>query len=111
MQDIIRKILSIDQNARDIVRNNEQDIKVREELARGRLEQLDTETMEQAEKEGRSHYEEKIKAAEEEARGIISRNDRELRNLEEKFLAAKDALEADIFRKIFLETGEEKQDR
>jgi len=111
MQDIIKKILSIDQSARDIIRNNEHDIKTREDLANCRLEQMDAETMEQAEKQGRALYDEKRKAAEEEVQRILSRNTEDMRNLEQRFLAVKDTLEADIFRRIILETGKEKQDR
>ncbi|HHY81755.1 MAG TPA: hypothetical protein GX505_03625 [Clostridiales bacterium] len=102
MQDIIRKIISIDQNARDIILRSESEIKLREDDSRRRLELIRAEIMEKAKSESQARYDEIIKSAQAEADSILSRNDDKIRQMEQYFASIKDNLEKSLFERIFL---------
>jgi vacuolar-type H+-ATPase subunit H len=109
MEDIIRKIISIDQSARDIVRNHEQEIKQKEDTARKDLEQLKTRLLEQARQQGQEQYDSRVREAEKEAELITARGKEQIQALEQRYLSVKDQMEQAVFQRIFLETGEERQ--
>lgn len=109
MEDIIRKIITIDQSARDIVRNHEHEIKEKEDAARQDLEQLKARLLEQSRQQGQEQYDSRVREAEKEAEQIAAQGREQVHALEQHYLSVKDKMEQAVFQKIFLETGEEKQ--
>jgi vacuolar-type H+-ATPase subunit H len=110
MEDIIRKIISIDQGARDIVRTHEDEIQDNEAAAQKELDRLRARLLEQARQQAQAQYDERVKAAEKEAEHIAAEAREKVRALEQHYLSIKDELEQAVFQRIFLETGEEKQE-
>jgi len=102
MQDIIRKIISIDQNARDIVQRSESEIKSKEEQSRRRLEQIRMDIMEKARSESQARYDDMINAAQAEAGDILNRNNDKIQRMEQHFASIQNKLEEYLFERIFL---------
>ncbi|MGI6112670.1 MAG: hypothetical protein ACOYEJ_00940 [Mahellales bacterium] len=101
MEDIIRKIISIDKNAKDILVQSEQEMKQREKAARDDFERMTNEAMEKAREDGRAIYEDMVHKAQEEGEGIRQWAQHQSQVLEEKYQAIKDRLESELFKKIF----------
>jgi vacuolar-type H+-ATPase subunit H len=101
MEDIIRKIISIDTNAKDILVQSEQEMKLRERAARDDFERMTNKAMEKAREDGRAIYEDMVRKAQEEGEGIRQRAQHQSQVLEERYQAIRDRLEAELFNKIF----------
>lgn len=107
MEGIIRKVISIDRNARDIVRGHEQEIMDKEAAAREELKQFKINLMKQVEKKGRMRFDELKKKAEIQGAQIETESREQTEAIERQYLAVKKQMERDIFRNIFLDEGEE----
>lgn len=108
MQDIIKKIISIDQNAKDMTRNNDLDIKAKEEATRQGIDQMKAQLTAEAKQQGQMLYDERINKANEEAERMISQSAAKVLILEQHYLSIKDVMESNIFKQIFVDIGEEK---
>lgn len=108
MQDIIKKIISIDQNAKDMTRNNDLDIKAKEEATRQGIDQMKVQLTTEAKQQGLMLYDERINKANEEAERMISQSAAKVLILEQHYLSIKDVMESNIFKQIFVDIGEEK---
>lgn|SRR5665647_1078614 len=108
MQDIIKKIISIDQNAKDMTRNNDLDIKAKEEATRQGIDQMKVQLTTEAKQQGQMLYDERINKANEEAERMISQSAAKVLILEQHYLSIKDVMESNIFKQIFVDIGEEK---
>lgn len=108
MQDIIKKIISIDQNAKDMTRNNDLDIKAKEEATRQGIDQMKVQLTTEAKQQGQMLYDERINKANKEAERMISQSAAKVLILEQHYLSIKDVMESNIFKQIFVDIGEEK---
>lgn len=108
MQDIIKKIISIDQNAKDMTRNNDLDIKAKEEAIRQGIDQMKVQLTTEAKQQGQMLYDERINKANKEAERMISQSAAKVLILEQHYLSIKDVMESNIFKQIFVDIGEEK---
>lgn len=108
MKDIIEKIISIDQSARDHVRDQEHEIRTREERTKQEISLLKKQLLDQAEKQGQAYYDEKVRAAQAEALLILKKSEEQIRAVEEHYLSIKGDMTKKLFSMIFFNNGEGK---
>ncbi len=103
MEDIIKKILTIDRTAKEIVQTHERDTKIREEIAKNELSQMKVEAIEKAKAEGQHQYDEKIRVATLAAEGICAQGNALCQQVEAQYIAIKHKMEALLFEKVFMD--------
>lgn len=101
MEEIIKRVVSIDKKASDILKQTEEYLDFKEKDIRNKIEAMRNEATEKTKAETKSLYESTIQEAEEEAGRIRQNTKDECNNLSAKFLKIKEKLESRLFSRIF----------
>ncbi len=103
MDEIIKKVISIDQNARSILSSTQVQVRSKEKQVKDDVESIKLQTENTAREEGKALYDVIINQAEKQQRHIIQQACINCEVLEQKYLDIKDGIEAQIFDRLFRE--------
>lgn len=101
MEEIIKRVLSIDKNACEILKQADEYIKTTGKDAEDKIAAMKTEAMDRAKNDSEALYRSMVGEAETEAGKIKKETAEKVGSIREEYLKVKDKLEAQLFERIF----------
>jgi vacuolar-type H+-ATPase subunit H len=101
MEEVVRRVVSIDAKANEIMKQTEEYLQTKEKDIKDKIDAMRSEIMEKTKAESKALLESAEKEAEAEAQNIRGRTKEECSSITNKFTRIREKLESQLFSRIF----------